>query len=93
VSLLREQHQRASLLLLPLVLIWLRWRALDHPSPQWLLPPGLAATVALCAYFAMRWNDHAIESLLGAGPGFGAWAPVIAFVVLGLARSRVARLG
>jgi hypothetical protein len=88
----REQHQRASLLFLPLVLIWLRWRALDHPSPRWLLPPGLAATVALCAYFAMRENDHAIESLLGAGPGFGAWLPLAVFIVIGIVRNRAARV-
>lgn len=93
VSRRRVQHERASLLLLPLVLIWLRWRALDHPSPQWLLPPGLAATVTLGTYLILRWNEQAIESVLGTGPGFGAWAPVIAFVILGLARSRVARIG
>jgi hypothetical protein len=89
-SLVRERHQRVSLLLLPLVLIWLRWRALEHPSPQWLLPPGLAATVALIVYHNMRWNDQAIENLVGAGPGFGAWAPLIVFVIVGLVRSRVA---
>jgi hypothetical protein len=92
VSRLREQHQRVSFLVLPLVLIWLRWRALDHPSPLWLLPPGLAATVALIVYQGMRWNDHNIETFLGAGHGFGAWAPLILFVIVGLVRGRVARL-
>lgn len=91
-SRLREQHQRVALLVLPIVLIWLRWRALDHPSPQWLLPPGLAATVALIVYYSMRWHDQAIENLVGAGPGFGAWAPLIVFVIAGLVRSRAARI-
>jgi hypothetical protein len=91
VSRLREQHQRISFLVLPLVLIWLRWRALDYASPRWLLPPGLAATVMLATYFGMRWNDRNIESFLGAGPGFGAWAPILLFVIIGLARDRAAR--
>ena len=92
VSRVREQHQRVALLVLPIVLIWLRWRALDQPSPQWLLPPGLAATVALIVYYNMRWYDQAIENLVGAGPGFGAWAPLIVFVVVGLVRSRAGRI-
>jgi hypothetical protein len=91
-SRLREQHQRVALLVLPIVLIWLRWRALDHPSPQWLLPPGLAATVALVLYYNMRWHDQAIENLVGAEPGFGAWAPILVFVIVGLVRSRAARI-
>jgi hypothetical protein len=92
VSRLREQHQRVALLVLPIVLIWLRWRALDQPSPRWLLPPGLAATVALGTYLGLRWNDQAIESVLGTGPGFGAWAPLVGFVIIGLVRNRVARM-
>jgi hypothetical protein len=91
-SRLREQHQRASFLVLPIVLIWLRWRALDHASPRWLLPPGLAATAALGTYFGLRWNDQAIENLLGAGPGFGAWVPIAAFICIGIVRNRVARV-
>ena len=91
-SLVREQHQRVSLLMLPLVLIWLRWRALDHQSAQWLLPPGLAATVALIVYYNMRWNEQALENLVGAGPGFGAWAPLIFFVIVGLVRNRAIRI-
>ncbi len=39
----RELHNRASLALLPVILIWMRWRALNKPSPQWLLPAWLAA--------------------------------------------------
>lgn len=92
VSRLREQHQRVALLVLPIVLIWLRWRALDQPSPRWLLPPGLAATVALGTYLGLRWNDQAIESVLGTGPGFGAWAPLVGFVIIGFVRNRVARM-
>ena len=92
ISRLREQHQRVALLVLPIVLIWLRWRALDQPSPRWLLPPGLAATVALGTYLGLRWNDQAIESVLGTGPGFGAWVPLIAFAIVGIVRNRVARI-
>ena len=92
VSRLREQHQRVALLVLPIVLIWLRWRALDQPSPRRLLPPGLAATVALGTYLGLRWNDQAIEAVLGTGPGFGAWVPIVAFLIIGIVRNRIARM-
>ena len=62
----RELHNRASLAVLPLVLIWLRWRALNHPSPQWLLPPWLSATVTIGGYFFFREND--IQDRIAARP-------------------------
>jgi hypothetical protein len=84
----RELHNRASLALLPLVLIWLRWRALGDPSPQWLLPAWLSATVTIGGYFFMRENDLWLESLLDLGPGAAAWAPLAVFLVLGWIRDR-----
>jgi hypothetical protein len=84
----RELHNRASLALLPVVLIWLRWRALGDPSPQWLLPAWLSATVTIGGYFFMRENDLRLESLLDLGPGAAAWAPLAVFLVLGWIRDR-----
>jgi hypothetical protein len=83
VAVQRELHQRASFALLPAVLIWLRWRALGHPSPQWLLPSWLSATVMIGAYFFLRENDLAIESTLGLTPGAAAWLPLAVFLAIG----------
>ncbi len=85
----RELHNRASFALLPLVLIWLRWRALNHPSPQWLLPSWLAATLTIAGFFVLRWNDANLEAVFNLRPGAGAWIPLVAFVIVGLARDRV----
>lgn len=85
----RELHNRASFALLPIVLMWLRWRALNHPSPQWLLPSWLAATLTIAGFFVLRWNDTNLETVLNLRPGTGAWIPLVAFVIVGLARDRV----
>lgn len=86
----RELHNRTSLALLPAVLIWLRWRALNHPSRQWLLPAWLAATVTCGGYFVLRANDSRIESLLGLQPGAAAWVPLVLFLVVGWIRDQAA---
>ena len=86
----RELHNRASFALLPIVLIWLRWRALDHPSPQWLLPAWLSATVTIGIYFSLRENDIRIESLLGLERGAAAWVPLVVFLAIGWIRDRAA---
>jgi hypothetical protein len=90
VAIQRELHNRASLAVLPLVLIWLRWRALNHPSPHWLLPAWLSATVTIGGFLFLRSNDIRIESLLGLGPGAAAWTPLALFVVIGWIRDRAA---
>lgn len=86
----RELHNRASFALLPIVLMWLRWRALIHPSPQW-LPAWLSATVTSGVYFFLRENDTRIESLLGLEPGAAAWVPLVLFLVLGWIRDHTAQ--
>ena len=89
-ALRRELHNRASLALVPAVLMWLRWRALNHPSPEWLLPPWLSGTVTIGAYFFLRENDARIESMLGLGPGAAAWVPLAVFLAVGIIRDRAA---
>lgn len=90
VAVQRELHNRASLAVLPVVLMWLRWRALNHPSPQWLLPAWLSAIVTIGIYFSLRENDRTIESLLGLGPGAAAWVPLVVFLAIGWIRDRAA---
>ena len=87
----RELHNRASLALLPVVLMWLRWRALNRPSPQWLLPAWLASAVTVGTFFVLRRNDATIEAFFGLAPGIGAWVPLAVFLAIGWIRDRVAQ--
>lgn len=83
-SLQRELNQRAAFMALPIVLLWLRWSALNRPRKRWLAPlPEFAATaIAIATLFAF--------SYLGALPerewrwsGSGAWLPIAAFAAWG----------
>jgi hypothetical protein len=87
----RELHNRASVALLPIVLMWLRWRALNQPSQQWRSGPWLSSTVAIGLYFFLRENDRRIESLLGLAPGAAAWVPLAVFLAIGWIRDRTAQ--
>ena len=86
----RELHNRASFALLPIILMWLRWRALNHPSPQWLLPSWLSAIVTIGGFSFLRENDARIESLLGLESGAAAWVPLVVFLAIGWIRDRTA---
>jgi hypothetical protein len=85
----REIHDRLSIAVLPLVLIWLRWRALGHRSVQGPLPAWLSATLTIGVYFFLRENDLRIESLLGLASGYAAWAPHAIFLAASGLASRV----
>jgi hypothetical protein len=87
----REVHVRASFALLPIVVIWMRWRALSQPAPQWLLPAWLAVALTFVTYGVMRGNELALEKMLRLEPGGGAWLPLVLFVSIGLMRDRVVR--
>jgi hypothetical protein len=89
VAIQRELHNRASLAVLPVILMWLRWRALERPSPRWLLPAWLAATVTIGIYFVVRANDANLEAMFNLRPGGGAWMPLAGFVLIGLVRDRI----
>jgi hypothetical protein len=83
-SLKQELNQRAAFMALPIVLLWLRWSALNRPRKRWLAPlPAVAATaIAIATLFAI--------SYLGASLGRewrwsgGTWLPIAAFAAWGL---------
>ena len=84
----REIHNRASFAVLPVILMWLRWRALNRPSARWLLPAWLAATVTFGAYFVLRWNDARFEAVFNLVPGAGVWVALAALLLFGVIRDR-----
>ena len=86
----RELNQRAALTVLPILLLWLRWRALDLPRGRGPSPwPLKVATVAIIVvFFGMSWSQQFIEIGMGLRPGVTAWLPLAAFGAWGLAEQK-----
>lgn len=81
----RELSLRAALMVLPLVLLWLRWSLLDRPTGRWTPLPPTVVAVAAFVVFGMVWQ----RTVLGPWPSL-----MIVSVLLGLdawlrARKRV----
>jgi hypothetical protein len=85
-SLKHELNQRAALMALPIVLLWLRWRTLNQPRKRWLAPlPEVAATaIAIATLFAFSYLGTLLERVWQLWPGISAWLPISAFAVWGL---------
>lgn len=84
-SLKRELHQRAALVALPIVLLCLRWQALNRPRKRWLAPlPEIAATaVAIATLFACGYLGATLEREWHWWPGSSAWLPIAVFAAWG----------
>jgi hypothetical protein len=79
----RELNNRASLAVLPVCLLWLRWRLLDLPRRRWSpLPPSVIAIAAVAGYIVLRWTERASEDVFGLSRGTGLWAPFAIFAAL-----------
>jgi len=85
-SLTRELNQRAALMALPIVLLWLRWRALGRPSKRWVtpLPPAAAAMIAIAVLFASGYSGAWLEREWHLWIGTSAWLPIAAFIGWGI---------
>ena len=82
----RELNNRAVLTVLPLLLIWLRWRAGDLPRRRWIRPlPALVSTgfstAAFCGLYFLGWRTE-FEWKLSAGVGF--WLPIALIALWGI---------
>ncbi len=86
-SIQRELNSRAAMIAMPLVLLWLRWRAYDRPRRGWFppLPAWLAIPIAIGALSAA----NAFGSWLGAGAQSRTlqWMPVMLFAMWGILSS------
>ena len=82
-SIQSELNKRIVLIALPLVLLWMRWRALGAPRGRWIKPlPWMAATpIAMAAFVGLLFLGFQIEKEFGLAPGIGCWLPITAYVL------------
>jgi hypothetical protein len=80
-----ELNKRAVLTLLPVLLLWLRWRALATGRRGWWspLPAPLAAAVLLAAFFTAYFSGWRLEREFDSSPGSGFWLPIVVFAIWG----------
>jgi len=81
-SIRHELNKRIVLIALPLVLLWMRWRAFGAPRGRWIKPlPWMAATMITFAVFlGLFFLGFRLERELAWWPGTGCWLPIAAFV-------------
>ena len=77
----RELNQRAALVVLPIVLLWLRWRTLSRRRRP--LPVLLATTIAIATLFATGYGGVWLEREWQLAAGSAAWFPIAIFVLYG----------
>jgi hypothetical protein len=77
----RELNSRATLALIPLVLLWIRWRAIDAGRGKWWspLPAPLATTIVVAAFLVTSFYGFFLERDFDLPAGAGHWLPIAAF--------------
>ena len=80
-SIRHELNKRIVLIALPLVLLWMRWRAFAAPRSRWIKPlPWMPATVITFAVFlGLFFLGFRLEKEFQLAPGIGCWLPIAAF--------------
>jgi hypothetical protein len=93
-SVTQELNQRAAFVVLPIVLLWLRWSALNRPRKRWLAPlPAVAATaISIATIFAFSYLGSSRPEREWLWSGGGAWIPIAAFAAWGLVSAYARRL-
>ena len=86
----REISTRASLTILPVLFIWLRWGNLSRPRRKWYapLPSSLATIAAIVAYLALWFVGVAVEIERLLPYSIGMWVPTLGLITIGLAARR-----
>jgi hypothetical protein len=82
----RELNNRAALALFPVVLLWVRWRAIDTGRGTWWspLPAPLATMIVVAAFVVTSFYGFFLELDLDLAAGTRHWLPIAAFTVWGL---------
>ena len=89
----RELNNRATLAILPAVLLWWRWGARERRRQRWYwpLPTPVATTTALVVFFTLYFASIVIEPNLNLNPGTGLWFPIAALLLWGTAERHWSR--
>ncbi|MBY0496715.1 MAG: hypothetical protein K2Y23_21110 [Cyanobacteria bacterium] len=83
VRIQRELNNRAAFALIPVVLLWLRWRTVATDARRWWSPlPAVVASIIVIAVFASTsyWG-YLLEQQWQLAAGTGHWFPVAVFAV------------
>jgi hypothetical protein len=82
----KELINRTVLCLLPAMMIWLRWAALNEPRRGrfWPLPASVMAPMVVVAYFGTFFYGFVLENQWDLKPGSGLWLPMLLFGSLSL---------
>lgn len=83
-----EINNRATLALLPVFLLWRRWRALDLPTGRWWSPrhPIVATIAAIALFVSLRGVFNSVEHAWSLPAGSGAWVQLALLALIGMTR-------
>ena len=89
-----EFNNRIALALLPIVLLWLRWCAIEHARARdtSALPAPVVAVIAIVVFGVSFVSGMAARLEWGLPRGSGAWLPIAMFSVWVLSRPLRMRL-
>ncbi len=90
-SIQRELNGRAAVVVLPLVLLWLRWRAYDRPTPGWPLTAWFAIPIVIGVLSTASNVGTWLERDWQFWTGTQQWMPIIVFLVWGLLSAAIRR--
>lgn len=87
----RELNTRLAITVLPMVLVWLRWSALNRSPRRWFspLPPSVAGLIAMAFVIAIASSGFSIEREWHLWSGSQYWLPLALMVLWGKAASVV----
>ena len=86
VRIQRELNNRATLALVPALLLWVRWLAIARGRGTWWspLPAPLVALIVFSVYSTTSYWGYLVEQQLHWMAGSGYWLPIAVFAVWGL---------
>lgn len=84
----REINNRAALAILPVLLLWRRWRALDLPGGRWFSArhSAVAAVAMIVAFGALSPLGQSVEQAWGMPAGAGPWLTLLVLATIGSVR-------
>lgn len=87
----RQLNNRAALTVVPVFLLWLRWRSIDTGSKRWRspLPPSIAAILSCAVFVTASFSGWWLERRFHLSPGVGYWLPIVIMVLWGATRERL----